>query len=114
MLPVDEEVDPTPARVDGVGVGLGHLDRQTRRVELPTQGRVAEPVDARADRVDRVPEHLEDADLTRALRLVLDADAIERGVSSIRARSSMAPKSGVQPYCVACASRTTSPSRNGC
>ena len=40
--------------------------------------------------------------------------AIERGVSSIRARISSRPWCGVQPHCAGWCSRTTAPSRNGC
>jgi hypothetical protein len=40
--------------------------------------------------------------------------AIERGVRSMRARTSSRPWCGVQPHCAGCASRTTRPSRYGC
>ena len=40
--------------------------------------------------------------------------AIDRGLSSIRARTSSRPWCGVQPQWVGWNSRTTAPSRNGC
>ena len=44
----------------------------------------------------------------------IQTDAIERGLSSIRARTSSTPWCGVQPHWVGWRSRTTWPSRNGC
>ena len=44
----------------------------------------------------------------------IHTDAIERGLSSIRARTSSRPWCGVQPHCAGWNSRTTWPSRNGC
>ena len=44
---------------------------------------------------------------------IIHTEAIERGLSSIRARTSIRPWWGVQPHCVSWCSRTTWPSRNG-
>ena len=44
----------------------------------------------------------------------IQTEAIERGLRSMRARTSSRPYSGVQPHWVSCASRTSWPSRKGC
>ena len=47
-------------------------------------------------------------------RPTIHTDAIERGLRSIRARTSRRPYRGVHPHCAGWNSRTVSPSRNGC
>ena len=47
-------------------------------------------------------------------RPTIHTAAIDRGLRSIRARTSSSPKCGVQPHWVGWNSRTTTPSRKGC
>ena len=83
---VDEEVDAARAPVGGVDVGLGRrrglaARRRTRRVRAGSRnGWTPMPTAAvgRAVLGQRVAEDLEDADLARALGLVLEADHPDR------------------------------------
>src|SRR4051794_3330088 len=83
VLAVDRERDVLRRPVGGVDVRLAHVDGELLLRPLLAQRRVAEGVDAHADACavgaeDVAAEDLDDADLARALRLVLEADHPQR------------------------------------
>src|SRR3954471_20964893 len=83
VLAVNRERDVLGRPVGGVDVRLAHVDGELLLRPLLAQRRVAEAVDAHADAravraEDVAAEDLDDADLARALRLVLEADHPQR------------------------------------
>src|SRR3954454_11553407 len=83
VLAVDRERDVLGRPVRGVDVRLAHVDGELLLRPLLAQRRVAEAVDAHADpravrAEDVAAEDLDDADLARALRLVLEPDHPQR------------------------------------
>ena len=110
VLTVDKEVHLPGPPVRGVDVELGDIDRQLRRIELVGQRRIAERVHAHAHRRGRPavlgPQGFaEDLETQISPQRVgwsssptIHTEAIERGLRSIRARTSSSPWWGVQPH----------------
>ena len=94
VLAVDREVDAPRLPVRGVDVVLADVDRHPRRVPLLGQRRIAERVHAHADRAvavrRRTPRRCRSRRSARARPRgpTIQTAAIERGLMSIRARTS--------------------------
>ena len=102
---------------------VGEVERQGHRLEVLADLRVAERVQAHADRGGTPGTTASpNASITQisALRSgnsskpTIQSETIDRGDRMARARIPIQPSCGVQPHWVGCSSRTVWPSRNGC